>query len=55
MVQKRYNIGTIMLMTKGLVLPMIGMSRAMGGMMLRDITNPDSLYKQLKQMKDSSS
>lgn len=54
MVQKRYNVGTIMLMTKGFVLPMIGMSRSMGGMLLRDIPNPDSIYKQLKQLKDSS-
>ncbi|MFX0209265.1 MAG: PH domain-containing protein [Candidatus Hodarchaeota archaeon] len=51
--QKRYNLGSIFLMTKGLMVPVIGMRGGLGGMILRDIENPDAVYQQLKQLKDA--
>ena len=51
--QKRYNLGSIFLMTKGLMIPMIGTRGSLGGMILRDIENPDAIYQQLKQLKDT--
>ncbi|MFX0171171.1 MAG: PH domain-containing protein [Candidatus Hodarchaeota archaeon] len=50
--QKRYNMGSIFLMTKGLMLPMIGGRGGLGGMILRDVKNPDAIYQQIKQLKD---
>ncbi|MFX0123574.1 MAG: PH domain-containing protein [Candidatus Hodarchaeota archaeon] len=50
--QKRYNLGSIFLMTKGLMIPMMGMRGNIGGMILRDIEDPDAIYQQLKQLKD---
>jgi membrane protein YdbS with pleckstrin-like domain len=51
--QKRYNLGSIFLMTKGLMLPMVGMRGRLGGMILQDIEDPDMIYQQLKQLKDT--
>jgi len=51
--QKRYNLGSIFLMTKGFMLPMIGGRGSLGGMVLRDIEDPDAIYQQLKQLKDT--
>ncbi|UCG89576.1 MAG: PH domain-containing protein [Candidatus Heimdallarchaeota archaeon] len=51
--QKRYNLGSIFLMTRGLMLPMVGMRGNIGGMILRDIEDPDAIYHQLKQLKDT--
>ncbi|MFX0014089.1 MAG: PH domain-containing protein [Promethearchaeota archaeon] len=51
--QKRYNLGSIFLMTKGLMIPMVGMRGNLGGMILRDIEDPDVIYQQLKQLKDT--
>ncbi|MFX0051235.1 MAG: PH domain-containing protein [Candidatus Hermodarchaeota archaeon] len=51
--QKRFNLGSIFLMTKGLMIPMIGARGGLGGMILRDIENPDAIYQQIKQLKDA--
>ncbi|MFX0184359.1 MAG: PH domain-containing protein [Candidatus Hodarchaeota archaeon] len=51
--QKRYNLGSIFLMTKGLMIPMIGARGGLGGMILRDIEDPDAIYQQIKQLKDT--
>ncbi|MFX1282580.1 MAG: PH domain-containing protein [Promethearchaeota archaeon] len=51
--QKRYNLGSIFLTTKGMMIPMIGMRGSLGGMILRDIKDPDTIYQQLKQLKDT--
>jgi len=51
--QKRFNLGSIFLMTKGFMLPMIGSRGSLGGMILRDIENPDAVYQRLKQLKDA--
>ncbi|MFX0087348.1 MAG: PH domain-containing protein [Candidatus Hodarchaeota archaeon] len=50
--QKRYNLGSIFLMSKGLMIPMVGMRGSLGGMILRDIEDPDAIYQQLKKLKD---
>ncbi|WP_455142867.1 PH domain-containing protein [Candidatus Hodarchaeum mangrovi] len=51
--QKRYNLGSIFLMTKGFMIPMVGGRGSLGGMILRDIEDPDAIYQQLKQFKDT--
>ena len=51
--QKRYNLGSIFLMTKGLMIPMIGARGGLGGMILRDIEDPDAIYQQIRQLKDT--
>ncbi|MFX0115843.1 MAG: PH domain-containing protein [Candidatus Hodarchaeota archaeon] len=51
--QKRYNVGSLFLMTKGVMIPMFG-GRGLGGMILRDIEDPDTIYQQLKQLKDAN-
>ncbi len=51
--QKRYNLGSIFLMSKGLMIPMVGMRGSLGGMILRDIEDPDMIYQQLKELKDT--
>ncbi len=51
--QKQYNLGSIFLMTKGFMLPMVGARGNLGGMILRDIEDPDAIYQQLKQLKDT--
>jgi hypothetical protein len=53
MLQKRFNLGSIFLMSKGLMFPMIGMRGSLGGMILRDIENPDAIYQKLKQLSDT--
>ena len=51
--QKRYNLGSIFLMSKGLNIPMLMSRGSLGGMILRDIENPDAIYQKLKQLKDT--
>ncbi len=55
MLQKRNNLGSIFLMSKGMMVPMIGMMKGglPGAMILRDIEDPDAIYQQLKQLKDT--
>ncbi|MHA2245332.1 MAG: PH domain-containing protein [Candidatus Hodarchaeales archaeon] len=54
--QKRNNLGSIFLMSRGMMVPMIGMMKGglPGAMILRDIENPDAIYQQLKQLKDEA-
>ena len=55
--QKRNNLGSIFLMSKGgMMVPMMGMLKGglPGAMMLIDIENPDAIYQQLKQLKDTA-
>lgn len=49
--QKRFNLGSIYLMTKGLMIPMIGMRGGVGGMILHNIEDPDAIYQRLKNFK----
>ncbi|MFW9854452.1 MAG: PH domain-containing protein [Candidatus Thorarchaeota archaeon] len=52
--QKRFNVGSIFLTTKGGMFPVLGMRGALGGgMALRNIENPDGIYQQLKELKDT--
>ena len=55
MLQKRKNLGSIFLMSKGMMVPMLGMMKGglPGAMILRDIEDPDAIYQQLKQLKDT--
>ena len=50
--QKRNNVGSIFLMTKGGMVVMFG-ARGGGGMILRNIEDPDAIYQQLRQLKDA--
>ena len=54
MLQKRFNVGTIILMTKGLMLPMVGMRGKLGGMILHNIKNPDGIYQRLKDLRNEA-
>jgi hypothetical protein len=51
MLQKRFNLRSIFL-SKGLMLPMIGMRGSLGVMILRDIENTDAIYQKLKELND---
>jgi hypothetical protein len=51
--QKRYNLGSIFLMSKGLNIPMLMQRGTLGGMILRDIENPDTIYQKIRQLKDT--
>ena len=51
--QKRYNLGSIFLMSKGLNIPMLIKRGSLGGMILQDIENPDEIYQQIRQLKDT--